>query len=184
MAITTKEYTFTNVTANHTISAEFSNMANVTIKMNAGSPSNCKIMYAVTDTATTPSTGWETINTPTVQGLTITAEHGKYVHVRAIDIGSGYSFGQWAIIDVDAEEQDDVSVNPTSFLISNTTYEAELTLTTTTYTITATAGTGGTITPSGSVSVAYGANQSFTIAANQGYHISRILVDGSPITLE
>jgi hypothetical protein len=46
------------------------------------------------------------------------------------------------------------------------------------YTITASGGTGGTITPSGSVLVNYGANQSFTIAANSGYTIADVLVDG------
>ncbi len=49
------------------------------------------------------------------------------------------------------------------------------------FTITASAGTGGTITPSGAVVVASGANQTFAIAANTGYHISLcspVLVDG------
>ena len=49
---------------------------------------------------------------------------------------------------------------------------------TTNYTITASAGTGGTITPSGAVVVAQGANQSFTIAKNTGYVISQVAVDG------
>ena len=45
-------------------------------------------------------------------------------------------------------------------------------------TITASAGTGGTITPSGAVSVNYGANQSFSIAPDLGYGIADVLVDG------
>ena len=48
----------------------------------------------------------------------------------------------------------------------------------TTYTITATAGTGGSISPSGSVSVAQGGSQTFSIAANTGYQISSVTVDG------
>jgi hypothetical protein len=48
-----------------------------------------------------------------------------------------------------------------------------------TYTITASAETGGTITPSGSVVVGQGLNQSFTIAANTGYVINQVLVDGN-----
>ena len=47
--------------------------------------------------------------------------------------------------------------------------------------ITATAGTGGSISPSGSVSVAQGGNQSFTIAANAGYHIADVRVDGTSV---
>ena len=45
------------------------------------------------------------------------------------------------------------------------------------YTITASAGTGGTITPSGAVQVAPGANQTFTITPNSGYYISSVVVD-------
>jgi hypothetical protein len=48
-------------------------------------------------------------------------------------------------------------------------------------TITASAGTGGTISPSGSVQVTYGANQTFTITPNSGYSISSVTVDGSSV---
>jgi len=53
------------------------------------------------------------------------------------------------------------------------------------YTITASAGTGGTITPSGSVNVAQGANQAFTITADASYAVQNVTVDGTskgPIT--
>ena len=50
--------------------------------------------------------------------------------------------------------------------------------TVTTYTITASAGANGSITPSGAVLVNSGSNQSFTIAANSGYAIQDVLVDG------
>lgn len=46
------------------------------------------------------------------------------------------------------------------------------------HTITATAGDGGTITPSGAVTVADGADKTFTIRANDGYHIADVKVDG------
>jgi hypothetical protein len=49
-----------------------------------------------------------------------------------------------------------------------------------TYTITASAGTGGSISPSGSVTVNHGANQTFTITANSGYSLANVLVDGNP----
>ncbi len=49
------------------------------------------------------------------------------------------------------------------------------------YTITASAGTGGTISPSGAVQVASGGSQTFTIAANSGYAISSVTVDGSSV---
>ena len=46
------------------------------------------------------------------------------------------------------------------------------------YTITATAGNGGTITPAGATAVAYNADRTYTIAANTGYHVSDVFVDG------
>ena len=49
--------------------------------------------------------------------------------------------------------------------------------------ITATAGPNGTITPSGAVSVDLGANKSFVIAPNTGYHVLQVLVDGSPVQM-
>jgi len=48
-----------------------------------------------------------------------------------------------------------------------------------THTITASAGVGGSISPSGDVPVADGADQSFTIASATGYHVSDVLVDGA-----
>lgn len=52
---------------------------------------------------------------------------------------------------------------------------------TTTYTITATAGTGGSITPSGSITIAQGDSQSFNITPNNGYVIIDVSVDGESI---
>lgn len=49
------------------------------------------------------------------------------------------------------------------------------------HTITATARAGGTITPSDSVTVAEGADQTFTITANQGYEIDDVKVDGQSV---
>lgn len=47
------------------------------------------------------------------------------------------------------------------------------------HTITASAGTGGTISPSGDVSVADGASQTFTITPNAGFGIASLLLDGT-----
>ena len=49
------------------------------------------------------------------------------------------------------------------------------------YTIKATAGSHGSITPSGDVDVLHGGSQTFTIAANSGYAISNVKVDGVSI---
>jgi hypothetical protein len=50
-----------------------------------------------------------------------------------------------------------------------------------TFTITATAGANGTISPSGDTTVAQGANQTYTITANSGYHIKDVKVNGSSV---
>ena len=49
------------------------------------------------------------------------------------------------------------------------------------YTIKATAGSHGSITPSGNVDVLHGGSQTFTIAANSGYAISNVKIDGVSI---
>ena len=49
------------------------------------------------------------------------------------------------------------------------------------YTIKATAGIHGSITPSGDVDVLHGGSHTFTIAANRGYAISNVKIDGVSI---
>lgn len=51
-----------------------------------------------------------------------------------------------------------------------------------TFTIIASAGTGGTITPSGAVTVNAGASQTFDLAADAGFKIASLSVDGASIT--
>lgn len=46
------------------------------------------------------------------------------------------------------------------------------------YTLTATAGTGGSIRPSGSVSIVDGNDKTYMIAADDGYEIKDVMVDG------
>lgn len=47
--------------------------------------------------------------------------------------------------------------------------------------ITATAGANGSITPSGSTTVASGNNQTYAISANTGYKVASVLVDGTSV---
>ncbi len=49
------------------------------------------------------------------------------------------------------------------------------------YTIQASAGANGSISPSGTVNVFSGANQSFTITPNSGYHVADVVVDGGSV---
>jgi hypothetical protein len=72
-------------------------------------------------------------------------------------------------------------VTVTNSVGSATSNDATLTVNIPTYTITATAGAGGSLTPSGTVTVNSGASQTFTIAANAGYQIAGVTVDGSSV---
>lgn len=51
----------------------------------------------------------------------------------------------------------------------------------TTYIISASADTGGSISPTGSVSINYGASQTYTITPSAGYQVADVLVDGSSV---
>ena len=148
-------YTFSNVTANHTISASFTavqqNSLNVT-KAGTGtgvvtsSPAgiNCgsdctesyNVRHSITLTATPDAsstfTGWSGACT-----------------------GSG-------------------TCSVTMDGAKNVTATFKLK----TYTITATAGSGGSISPSGTVTVNYGGSQSFTITPDANYTIGNVVVDG------
>ncbi|MBI4765385.1 MAG: fibronectin type III domain-containing protein [Deltaproteobacteria bacterium] len=71
----------------------------------------------------------------------------------------------------------------TTYTFTNVTanHTIAATFTTAATTITATAGSNGSITPSGSVSVNSGANQTFTITPNSGYRVSGVTVDGASV---
>jgi hypothetical protein len=74
------------------------------------------------------------------------------------------------------------NINPDSQTASSTFAGKVFTVTQSgaaTYTITASAGTGGTITPSGAVTIAHGASQTFNITASAGYQIVNVTVDGT-----
>jgi len=74
------------------------------------------------------------------------------------------------------------NTNPYSQTVSSTFAGRVFTVTQSgaqTYTIMASAGTGGAMTPSGSVTVAHGASQTFNISANVGYQIVNVTVDGT-----
>ena len=81
---------------------------------------------------------------------------------------------------VRAEYEDGTTIEYTYDTIGN-----RVTTTTTTgistSTITATAGINGSITPLGDVPVTQGADQTFTIIPDTGYHIADVLVDGSSV---
>lgn len=156
----TVSYTFSNVTANHTIVATFAEGEApeiYTITPTAGShgsisPSGVQSVEAGEDCTftITPDTGYH-IGTLKVDGA-------------AVEVATSYSFH-------------DVTANHTI----EATFEADAP---TSYTITASAGTHGTISPVGTRTVNAGGSLTFTIKADDGYHIDTLKVDGTAATTD
>jgi uncharacterized repeat protein (TIGR02543 family) len=143
-------YTFTNVTANHTIDATFA-INTFTITASAGpngsiSPSgSVSVNYGENKTFTiTPNTGY----------------HISDVKVDNVSQGAVFSY---------------------TFTNVTANHTIDATFAINTFTITASAGPNGSISPSGSVSVNYGENKTFTITPNTGYHIADVKVDGTSV---
>jgi hypothetical protein len=148
-------YPFTDVTANHTIYATFTNIYTLT--------------YGV---STDIGSGNGTISGVTPQSVVY---GGSGSAVTAVP-DAGYQFVKWS---------DGSTANPRtdSNVTSNITVTASFAINT--FTITASAGVNGTINPSGAVSANYGASPTFTITPNTGYKVVDLLVDGlsfGPIT--
>jgi hypothetical protein len=147
-AVTT--YTFSNVTANHTIAATFAANTN-TITASAGTG------------GTISPTGAVSVNSGTSRTFTITPSTGYRVTGVLVD---GTSVGA-------------VTTYTFSNVTANHTIAASFAANTNT--ITASAGTGGTISPTGAVSVSYGASRAFTITPSTGYRVASVLVDGTSV---
>jgi ABC-type transporter MlaC component len=141
-------YTFTNVTANHTIEASFSAIATYTLTITKGGTG--------TGTVTNNPTG-TTFGAGTVVTLTATP--------NANSTFTGWSGGYSG-----TSSTCPVTMN------GNTSVTATFMLKT--YTITASAGTNGSISPPGSVTVSSGGNQTFTITPATNYKVADVKVDG------
>ncbi len=91
----------------------------------------------------------------------------------------GYKFKAWAIGSVNGEQKqpgEQITITGETYI-----YAIWESIAVSNYTITATAGENGNITPSGEVSVAKGSSKTFTITADNGYHIKDVKVNGTSI---
>src|SRR5690606_31063919 len=101
-------------------------------------------------------------------------DNGEDMSFTATAESSCYVFSHWVVDGVDAG-----NTNPYTF--TNVTADHEITAVfnaTAPYEITATAGANGSISPSGTVEVNCGADQTFTITADSGYAVADVLVNG------
>ncbi len=144
-----ESYSFDNVTANHNISATFIAVLNIDINADAEGGS------------VTPN-GTQTLDAGESFTFTVTPDN-------CYEIGSVTVNGVAVTLDAN-----------NSYTINNVTADQDINVTFNpiTYTIAATAENGGTITPAGNTIVNCGENQSYTIAANSGYRIVDVTVDG------
>ena len=149
-------YTFTNVTANHTIAASFEVDVAVTHTITATSGANGSI---------TPS-GTVTVNDGANQAFSISPAGGYHVAGVLVDGSSVGAVTSYTFTNVTANHTIAAS------------FEVDVAVT---HTITATSGANGSITPSGTVTVNDGANQAFSISPAGGYHVAGVLVDGSSV---
>ena len=145
-------YTFTNVIANHTISATFG--SNPVITASAG-----------TGGSITPS-GAVSVAYGGSQSFTFTPSAGYYL--------SG------VLVDGVAQTPVPASYTFTNVIASHTisaTFVVDPV-------ITVTVGANGSVSPAGpTVSVNYGANQTFTFTPTAGYYVSAVTVDGANVGL-
>jgi len=142
-------YTFTSVTANHTISASFAQSTPHVVTATAGeggtiSPAGAVTVYEGTTRVFNiyPSTGYK-ISDVLVDGISV----GRVASYRFTDITGDHSI--------------------------SATFEV-----TPTYTVNITAGPGGTISPIGNLVVNESSDHTFSITPDEGYRITNVLVDG------
>ena len=145
-------YTFTGVTANHTISATFVALDTYTI--------------------TASATGGGSIS----PSGAVSIDYGKD-QIFSITPNIGYMITD---VLVDGASVGAVTSYTFSGVQANHTIAAEF-ATAVNHVITATAGANGSISPSGAVIVNEGSNKTFTISPNTGYAVADVQVDGGSV---
>ena len=148
-AVSAGTYTFTNVTANHSIRVTFAVDTFTIISTSEGngnsSPSgNITVNYGDNQTFTfTPNTGY---------------------HIDSVYIDNVYNA---------------TAVLAGTYTFTNVTanHSIRVTFAINTYTITVSAGNNGTVSPFRNINVNYGDNQTFNFTPNAGYHIDSVYID-------
>jgi hypothetical protein len=155
----TSSYTFTNVTANHTIAATFS--------------ANPVTTYIITATAGVGGT-----ITPTGQ-VSVPSGTGKTFDAL---VSSGYVFKEFIVDGSPAASDGGYSF--TNVTANHTIHATFVTAPPppTSYTIFASAGPNGTISSPGTTTVSSGGSKTYTITPNAGYQIASLIVNGNAVT--
>ena len=144
------------VSGSNGISASFNVSFTVTL------PTYTITVSAGANGSITPATN-QTVNHGANQTFTFTPNTGYHINqvlIDGVNNPAAVTSGTYTFSNVTANHS--ISV---SFAIN-------------TYTITVNAGANGSITPAINQTVNHGANQTFTITPNTGYHINQVLIDG------
>ena len=149
-AVSTGAFTFSSVSATHTISATFSAIT-YTITASAGA------------NGTISPTGATAVNCGANQTYTITPSACYQIATVLVD---------------GVNNPTAVSTGTFTFSSVSAAHTISATFSLRTYAITASAGANGTISPTGSTNVNCGANQTYTITPNACFQIATVLVDG------
>ena len=149
-------YTFTNVTANHTIAVTFAANPVVTYTITANADANGAIA----------PNGAQVVNSGANVTFTITPAAGFYIAGVVVDGVSAGAVSSYTFTNVVADHT------------IAATFEADPPAP---FTITASAGANGSIAPSGAQTVTSGSNASFTMTPASGYHVADVLVDGASV---
>jgi uncharacterized repeat protein (TIGR02543 family) len=144
-------YTFTDVTADHTIEASFAVVTSLTIEASAG------------DGGTISPSG------------SISVKKGESITFKISPIDGYY------VTDVIVDGKSVGTVYCYTFKNVTSNHSISAVFDINTCKIFASAGEGGIITPAGRVIVKHGGSQTFSIVPNDGYHISNVRVDGRPV---
>lgn len=144
-------YTFTNITANHTLTATFA-------------PDTFVITSAVTPTqwGTLAPLGPQTVTHASVLTFFITPTVGYMIADVLVDGASVGAVVSYTFSNITANHTLTATFAPLSYRL-----------------IPAVIGSGGTISPSGIITAYYGTTHPFYINPNVGYHIEHMGVDGS-----
>jgi hypothetical protein len=137
--------------------------------------STCTYSISPPSQSFTASAGTGTVSVSTQSTCPWTAASGvSWLTITSGSSGTGNGMVRYSV---------SANTSSTSRSVSSTIAKSVFTVTQagtsgSAYTIIASAGDGGTISPSGSVAVAQGGGKAFIIAANTGYQISSVTVDG------
>jgi hypothetical protein len=141
-------FTFSDVTADHTITAVFAAVPTYTIIASAGNG------------GTISPLGTVTVSEGSSQNFSITPLAGFAIASVTVDGSSAGAVSTYTFSNIRGDHT-----------ISAAFVSAP-------YTITASSGSGGSISPTGTVTVASGSSQTFTITPSSGFEVSGVLIDG------